>query len=58
MANVADTKFDCDYNIYKGDGLYGEQTPTHRAVVKKAWPIIRNSLSKYFTSIKQNNSTF
>ncbi|KAI0221865.1 Methyltransferase FUS9 [Lamellibrachia satsuma] len=45
MANVADTKFDCDCDIYNGDGLYGEQTPMHRAVVKKAWPIIRNSLS-------------
>ncbi|KAI0228930.1 hypothetical protein LSAT2_020633 [Lamellibrachia satsuma] len=45
MANVAEKGLYCDYDIFKGDGLYGDQTPTHRAVVEKAWPIIRNSLS-------------
>ncbi|KAI0230383.1 hypothetical protein LSAT2_019270 [Lamellibrachia satsuma] len=45
MANVVDTGLYCDYDIVKGDGLYGDQTPTHRAMAEKAWPIIRNSLS-------------
>ena len=47
MANVADTEIYCDNDIFNGNGLYGDQTPTHRAVVEKSWPIIRNSLGKY-----------
>ncbi|KAI0211854.1 hypothetical protein LSAT2_003284 [Lamellibrachia satsuma] len=44
MANVEHGEFECDDELFNGDGLYGENTAMHQTIMAHTWSIIRDLL--------------
>ena len=47
MANEEHGEFECDDELFNGDGLYGENTAMHQTIMAHTWSIIRDLLRKY-----------